>query len=516
MNCKHCQSPLDGGVTICPNCGFDNTETAGDATPAAETPEAASTQETAEAAPAPETAEAAPAAETPAPDGTEETPAAAPEQKKKSGKKLAAILAGVVLVAAVGVAGWLLLRQGDAPEATDPALSGESTAETGETGGETLAPQETLAVQMNANYTYQGEGVAPGMDKVVAQMGDKGMTNGALNACYWITYYDFLNTYGSNAAYLGLDTTKPLNEQTYATDNGEMNWQQFFLEQALATWSRYQALALEAEANGFTLSESSQAQLDGMEEELESSAGDYGFDSLDDMLAADFGEGVTIEDYKNFMSVVMLGNEYYATLVDGITATPEEVETYFDENAESFAVYGVEKDDTPAYISVRHILIQPEGEMEGTDDSGSAVYSEEQMAEARTEAQRILDEWKAGEATEESFAALATEYSADTGSASNGGLYEQVTEGQMVTAFNDWCFDTSRQPGDTDLVETEYGVHIMYFVGASEYTQWYSAAESMLLNEKVEQMIQDCVDAHPFTVNYEDIVLTDVDTTSAS
>ena len=40
MNCKHCQSPLDDGVTICPNCGFDNAETAGDAIPAAETPEA--------------------------------------------------------------------------------------------------------------------------------------------------------------------------------------------------------------------------------------------------------------------------------------------------------------------------------------------------------------------------------------------------------------------------------------------------------------------------------------------
>ena len=34
----------------------------------------------------------------------------------------------------------------------------------------------------------------------------------------------------------------------------------------------------------------------------------------------------------------------------------------------------------------------------------------------------------------------------------------------MVTAFNDWCFDESRQPGDHAIVETEYGYHIMYFV----------------------------------------------------
>ena len=37
--------------------------------------------------------------------------------------------------------------------------------------------------------------------------------------------------------------------------------------------------------------------------------------------------------------------------------------------------------------------------------------------------------------------------------------------GDMVTAFNDWCFDESRKSGDTGVVETEYGAHVMYFVG---------------------------------------------------
>ena len=40
----------------------------------------------------------------------------------------------------------------------------------------------------------------------------------------------------------------------------------------------------------------------------------------------------------------------------------------------------------------------------------------------------------------------------------------------MVTAFNDWCFDDSRKAGDTGIVETEYGYHIMYYVGDSDLT----------------------------------------------
>ncbi len=40
----------------------------------------------------------------------------------------------------------------------------------------------------------------------------------------------------------------------------------------------------------------------------------------------------------------------------------------------------------------------------------------------------------------------------------------------MVQAFNDWCFDGSRKPGDTGIVETNYGYHVMYFSGDADIT----------------------------------------------
>ena len=71
----------------------------------------------------------------------------------------------------------------------------------------------------------------------------------------------------------------------------------------------------------------------------------------------------------------------------------------------------------------------------------------------------------------------------------------------MVTNFNDWCFDESRQAGDTGIVESDYGYHVMYYVGDSETTyrdyqitnalisadttEWYNAlVESMTLTEE--------------------------------
>ena len=89
-------------------------------------------------------------------------------------------------------------------------------------------------------------------------------------------------------------------------------------------------------------------------------------------------------------------------------------------------------------------------------------------AAAKATAEQIYADWKSGAKTQDSFAELAKEKSSDTGSLENGGLYESVYPGQMVPEFDAWIFDKSRKPGDTGIVGTDYGYHIMYFVGAGE------------------------------------------------
>ena len=51
---------------------------------------------------------------------------------------------------------------------------------------------------------------------------------------------------------------------------------------------------------------------------------------------------------------------------------------------------------------------------------------EDAKAAAKVKAEQILKDWKSGDATEDSFAELAKTYSDDTGSNTNGGLYEAV------------------------------------------------------------------------------------------
>ena len=149
-------------------------------------------------------------------------------------------------------------------------------------------------------------------------------------------------------------------------------------------------------------------------------------------------------------------------------------------------------------VNVRHILQSFEG---GTVDesTGETTYSTVEIANAKNSAQAIYDEWLAGDATEESFAALANEHSTDPGSNTVGGMYIDVYPEQMVDEFNDWCFDESRQPGDHTIVKTDYGYHIMYFSGYSDTSYRDYLITSELASADMEEWHNGIIEMNPVT-----------------
>ncbi|MBQ2061326.1 MAG: peptidylprolyl isomerase [Oscillospiraceae bacterium] len=143
-------------------------------------------------------------------------------------------------------------------------------------------------------------------------------------------------------------------------------------------------------------------------------------------------------------------------------------------------------------IDVRHILFLADTSSLNKDAETyeADVHAIKELAKAKAE--DALKKWKDGDATQDSFAALAKELSEDPGSKDNGGLYEKVYPGQMVTAFNDWCFDESRKTGDTDVVETSYGYHVMYFVG-DNVPYWQFVADSQLRDTDQNKWLEEQV-----------------------
>ncbi len=127
-------------------------------------------------------------------------------------------------------------------------------------------------------------------------------------------------------------------------------------------------------------------------------------------------------------------------------------------------------DNLRPLANVRHLLVNFEGGT--TDTSGNKTYSDTEKAKAKEEAEKLLQQWKDGAATEDSFIALVKEHTDDTGSKETGGLYEGIYRGSgYVENFENWAIDPERKAGDTGVVVSdEYGYHIMYYVGDGELT----------------------------------------------
>lgn len=453
--CKYCQAELPENTTVCPACGKDNKE-----------------------------------------------------EKKMTPGKTALVVAAVVVLAALVVA---LVYAGMNVVVT----SEEQTEAAVETAAETEAPA-TIPADGNPDdetakgtYTASDADVIAAKDTVVAKVGDKTLTNSQLQMFYWTEVRNFLSSYGAYASMLGMDTTKPLDVQTCAMADTPCTWQQFFLASALNTWRNYQAAAAEAEKNGYQLDAEMQAQLDSAVENLEATAEMYGFESAEALLKSDVGPGADLEDYKHFLNLYYTGSMYFSDLCEKDVPTDQEVEDYFTANEEAYAESGLTRDNKT--VDVRHVLIMPEGAT--SENIRTETFEDAAWESSRQKAEELLKQFEQGDKSEESFSELAKAHSQD-GSAASGGLYSGVQEGQMVQAFNDWCFDDIRQPGDYGLVKTEFGYHLMFFVDSQPI--WKESAKSDLISARANETLNGILEAYPMETEFDKILLGFVDLNTQS
>lgn len=488
MNCKKCQAELDEGMKFCPQCGAETAEA-----PAEENtlPEAPVLEE------APAVEEAPVQAETP----SEEAPA-----KKGLGAGKIALLVVLAIAAIAVVIALVTGGAGKEPAETtapsDPTGTGETVAATVPADGN---PDD---VTCKGTYSVSDDEIVADAETVVATMGDAVLTNADLQVYYWMQIYDFLNQYASYASMFGLDYTQSLDTQI--SMEGTLTWQQYFLDSALDMWCNYQAMCLEAEEQGFELAQEYAEYLAELPTSMESSAVSMGYDSALGMIQADMGAGATMNAYLDYLYNYYLGYMYYGETLEAVTVTDAEVEAYFDEHAADYEANGLVKDDS-IYVDARHILLMPEGGT--TAEDGTTTYSEEEWAACKKAAEDVLNEWLSGEKTEDAFAELANQYSEDGGSNTNGGLYTEIYEGQMVEPFENWCFDPARQYGDYGIVQTTYGYHVMFFVDSESV--WYATAHGDLMVEKGDAFLQSVLEKHPAEIDYSAMKLGVVDLAAA-
>lgn len=153
----------------------------------------------------------------------------------------------------------------------------------------------------------------------------------------------------------------------------------------------------------------------------------------------------------------------------------------FEDNGYYYIFYMIKpsyRDDETIPVDVRHILYQID---ETAEDQEAADAEQKALAEAALEAINAADDKLA------KFLELVEAESADTGSNTNGGLYEKVGKGQYVPEFEAWALDSARQEGDVEIVKTSYGYHVMYFEKAYTKPLWQLTISETLASEALEE-----------------------------
>ncbi len=264
----------------------------------------------------------------------------------------------------------------------------------------------------------------------------------------------YYNTVRLSLQNSGIVQAQPsLREQAYGED-GE-TWFDYVSQSAASSLARTTAIAQAAKAAGFTGGETYEENVAGVLTSVQDAAKSNNV-TYGQYLKALFGSLMTPEIFERNMRMEQLAAEYSTSLSDVSNFTDEELAAERDANPASY--------DT---VAVRHILV---------DDEETA--------------KSILAQWEAGARTEDSFAALAADNSTDPGSKDNGGLYESVYQGQMVAPFDEWCFDSARKAGDTGIVQTDYGYHVMYFISRGLNPDWKKTAASSLAADKLAALYE--------------------------
>lgn len=292
------------------------------------------------------------------------------------------------------------------------------------------------------------------------------------------TFTDFYSIYGSYLSYLGIDLEKSFKEQPCNFEEGvEQSWFDYFLVSTKLYAEQFLVLSEAAKASGETLSDEDRAEIDASIKDLKDYAIENKFD-LQEYLDMTYGNGVTEEHIRNVLEITFLASNYYEKVYEGYTFTEDEYKAFEEENFKDEENYN--------FVNVRHILVETEDE-----------------------AKTLLDEILKAENVEEAFIKTAGEKTLDGGSKTTGGLYEDIYKGQMVTDFNDWCFDAARKPGDTGIVSSTHGYHIMYFVSFSEKNYFRETADdemrSKLYNEQYDKWLKE------YPVTFNDEVLNKID-----
>lgn len=438
----------------------------------------------------------------------------------------------VVLVAALGILVLyftILNRHTPSQQMAAPVTAPTAAP----TEAPTAAPATVVTASQNPDSitcksSYTAAPTPEAASAVVATAGDRTLTNAQLQ----VLYLSEISTYRAAGHEVAPDFTRPLDEQDCPLFDVPMSWQHYFLERAIHSWQLQQAIlyaasqpqiikeeaykpnatsdlhgtyiAPELPVNDFLYADQPcykpnrlhQAWLDGLEQELNTQATQHGFSDLAGYVSAVFGPEADPQTLVQAATDYNTSYMYFTQVSFDISISEEEIDEYLSQQSVQAPGHSVD---------LRHVLLIPQGA--AVDGDGKVTATEAQWEQCRKEAEYLLanNEKVYSASQSANFARLANRSSQDAGSQINGGYYYHVRPGQLTEALDQWCFNANRLEGDTAIVRSDVGMHIVYLQSINKNDR--ETARQALLLEKEREVWSTYMAALPLKPDYSAVAL---------
>ena len=308
------------------------------------------------------------------------------------------------------------------------ADSGESSAETSKAKDKAVSPDgktfETiygsqLPTYLNHQYTYNGQQIPINESN------------------YWfINSFNIISSYAVNYGLYPVTVENFVDLNTeFKPDENLPTLGDYLVDYAEKTLTSIYASLDRAKAEGITLSEDYQKQIDDIVYDVSINKASAAGLSTDSYLELNFGPGCTLDVYKQILSNYYLSEQYAVKYCEKYQHKPEDAKV----------------------PNIRYVLFY-----------APAGSSEEELKKAET----LANDLKAKAVDLDTLKKLGDEAAAkkdgEEGKARETGDFTTPKD-KTVPAFDSWAWDAARKEGDIDVIKSdEYGYFVVGYLGKTD------------------------------------------------
>lgn len=283
-------------------------------------------------------------------------------------------------------------------------------------------------------------------------IGDESYSPAEVNYYYANEYHTMVNQYGSYISMFGLDTSSGISgldkKSCPMLENG--SWRDYFLQAAKGNMAQVKALTDYAKTNGISLSEEEIANVEASVDQLNDYAKTAGYSSANNLLAANYGNGVTTALVRQASLDTALASKVYSETYNALSYTAEQLEDAYqsfngDEDLFDFMVYNIS----------------------AAVDEGEDAPSEIAKVEAHADADAVCLAYADGadiEDLQERFAAaVASQFEGEAPTVRSG-----VHGSSLSAVYKEWLTDAGRKTGDAAVFDDDNSSYAVVFVARDD------------------------------------------------